>query len=82
MQDNLSKYIPLKNFQKGRTIFSWNLSSSDSTETLPIEHTGNLRLSIQSKNTNTENLIVYVLGLTTALVEIDSGRRVKTSYLM
>ena len=74
--------LSLKNFKKGRTIYCWNLTASDTGETLPIEATGNLRLNIQSKKPNTENLIVYVLGLSTAIIEIDSGRRVKTSYLM
>ena len=77
--DNL---LTLKNFKKGRTIFCWNLASHETGDTLPIETTGNLRLSIQSKKINTENLIIYVLGLTTAVIQIDAGRRVKTSYLM
>ena len=77
--DNL---LTLKNFAKGRTIYSWNLTPAETGDTLPVDRSGNLRLSLRTCKPNTENLILYVIGLTTALIEIDAGRRVKCSYLM
>ena len=74
--------ISLQNFKKGRTIYAWDLSSSDCCDDLKIEKTGNVRMSVQLSTPNTENVIAYVVGVTTRLVEIDSNRRVKTSYLM
>lgn len=74
--------ISLQNFKKGRTIYAWDLSSSDCCDDLKIEKTGNVRMNIQIEIPNTENVIAYVVGVTSGLVEIDSNRRVKTSYLM
>ena len=74
--------LSLSNFKKGRTIFAWDLRSSDSDDVLPIERSGNVRLTIQTQQPNTENIIVFVVGMTTGLIEIDAAKRVKTSYLL
>ena len=74
--------ISLQNFKNGRTIHVWDLSTSDCCDDLKIEKAGNVRMSVQLSTPNTENVITYVVGVTTGLVEIDANRRVKTSYLM
>ena len=74
--------IPLQYFKKGRTVHAFDLRSSEATDTIPLEKSGNVRLSIQSSKPNTENIIIYIIGVTTALVSIDHTRAVKTSYLM
>ena len=71
-----------KTFKDGRTIFVWDLRPSDSSDTIPLERSGNLRLNIQTSTVNTENYIVYVVGVTNGLITVDSNKRVKTSYLM
>ena len=70
------------NFKQGRTIFAWDLSTSDCTDVLNLEKSGNIRLSLQTATPLTENTSIYVVGITNGLVELDAGRRVKTSYLM
>ena len=71
-----------KTFKDGRTIFVWDLRPSESSDTIPLERSGNLRLNIQTATANTENYIVYVVGVTNGLITVDSNKRVKTSYLM
>ena len=77
--DNL---LTLQNFKQGRTIYIWDLTSSDCSDDLKIEKSGNLRLSIQLAKPNKENIIIYVVGITSGVVEVDASRRIKTSYLM
>ena len=74
--------LTLSNFKQGRTIFTWDLRSSNSDDVLPIERSGNVRLTIQTKEPNKENVIAIVVGMTTGLIEIDATKRVKTSYLL
>ena len=74
--------LTLQNFKNGRTIHTWDLSPSDCNDDLNIERSGNLRLSIQLSNALSENMIIFIVGITSGLIEIDSARRVKTSYLM
>ena len=79
---NEKNLLDLKNFKEGRTIFTWDLRTSESSDVLALERSGNIRLNIQSSVANTENMIAYVVGLTTGLIEIDGAKRVRTSYLM
>ena len=79
MKKNLLTY---ENFKKGRTIYSWDLSSSDCSGVLNLEKSGNIRLSLQTGTAITENTYVYVVGITNGIIQIDGARRVKTSYLM
>ena len=79
---NDKNLLNLKNFKEGRTIFTWDLRSSESDDVLALERSGNIRINIQSSEANTENIIAYVVGLTNGLIEIDGNKRVRTSYLM
>ena len=74
--------LSLKTYREGRTIFVWDLRASDSSDTIPLERSGNLRLSIQLSTANRVNYIVYVVGVTNGLISVDAGKRVRTSYLM
>ena len=49
---------------------------------LQVERSGNVRISVQTVKPLAENMIVYVIGLTNGLIEIDGSRRVKASYLL
>ena len=79
---NDKNLLSLENFKNGRTIFTWDLRNSDCDDVLPIERSGNLRLTIQTSIPIKDNVIAYVVGMTTGLIEIDAAKRVKTSYLM
>ena len=72
----------LHSFKKGRTIYSWDLRSSDCNDVLNVEKSGNLRISFNTATPITENYSVFVVGVTTGLIEIDGARRVKTHYLL
>ena len=74
--------LNLKTFKDGRTIIAYDLRTSDCEDVIAIEKTGNVRLTVQSSPPIQENLIAFAVGDTTALVEVDGQRRVKTSYLM
>ena len=74
--------LSMQTYREGRTIFVWDLRPSDSSDTIPLERSGNLRLSVQLSTVNTVNYIVYVVGVTNGLITLDAGKRVKTSYLM
>ena len=74
--------MTLQYFKSGRTIHAFDLRPSDSIDTLSLEKSGNLRVSVQSSKPNTENIIIFIVGITTGLVSIDDTRTVKTNYLM
>ena len=74
--------LSLQSFKNGRTIYSWDLRTSDCSDVLNVEKSGNVRINFQTDIPVTENYFVFVIGITTGLIEIDGSRRVKTSYLM
>ena len=79
---NDKNLMNLKNFKEGRTIFTWDLKNSDSDDVLALQKSGNVRINLQSSIANTENIIAYVVGLSTGLLEIDANKRVRCSYTM
>ena len=74
--------LTLQSYKNGRTIYSWDLRTSDCSDVLNVEKSGNVRINFQTDKPVTENYFVFVIGITTGLIEIDGARRVKTSYLM
>ena len=74
--------LTLQSFKNGRTIHSWDLRSSGCEDVLNVEKSGNLRISFLTDNPATENYTVFIVGITTGLIEIDGARRVKTHYLL
>ena len=57
-----------------KNIFFGDLRPSESSDTIPLERSGNLRLSVQLSTVNTVNYIVYVLGVTNGLITVDAGK--------
>ena len=74
--------LTLRSFKEGRTIHTFDLRTSDCEDVLSVEKSGNVRISLNAARANTENLSVFIVGMTTGLLEIDAHRRVRTSYLM
>ena len=74
--------ITYENFKEGRSIFCWDLSTTDCDDVLEVEKSGNLRISLHTHNPLPENTYIYIVGVTNGLIQIDGSRRVKTSYLM
>ena len=74
--------LSLQLFRKGRTIYSWDLRSSEVDDVLQVERSGNARITVQTIKPLPKNMIVYVIGLINGLIEINGLRRVKASYLL
>ena len=72
--------LPL--FRNGRTLFTYDLRSSECNDVLQVERSGNVRISVQTSKSLLENMIVFVVGITNGLIEIDGSRRVQASYLL
>ena len=70
------------NFKDGRTIFAFDLRSSDSREVLSLEQRGNLRLSCQTSVNLSENMCIFVVGITHGIVQIDGRKSVTTNNLI
>ena len=74
--------LTLQSFKDGRTIYAWDLRTSQCGDVLHLEKSGSLRLNIQTSTALTENYAVILLGITSGLIEIFGNRTVKTSFLM
>jgi len=71
--------LTLNNYRSGRTILAWDLCASEASDVIQFDKTGNIRLSLQCKIPLTENMVVFVIGTTSGLFEIDANRRVITN---
>ena len=71
-----------QSYRKGRTILSYDLRTSDCNDVIHLERTGNLKLDIQSETAQQENIIIFIVGVFTGVVEIDANRQVKTSFTL
>ena len=76
-----SNLLTYDSFIAGRTILTFDLQATECSDTLPIEKNGNIRMHIETKN-NAENMVCLVLAETSGLIEINSNRQIKTSYLL
>ena len=74
--------MKFQSYKNGRLIYSCNIRTSNCNDVLNVEKSGNVRIHFQTDKPMTENYFVFVIGITTELIEIDGARRVKTSYLM
>ena len=77
--DNL---LTLQSYRNGRTIYSFDLRSSNTTDVLNIDKSGNLRLSLQTDDPLTENYSILLIATTSGLLEIFGNRVCKTSFLI
>lgn len=76
-----SNLLTYDSFIAGRTILTFDLQATECSDTLPIEKNGNIRMHIETKN-NAENMVCLVVAETSGLIEINSNRQIKTSYLL
>ena len=65
-------------FMNGRTIAVISLEPEKLSDVVAIEKDGNLRLSMQLARPADENIVVYILGTTTAVYYIDKDSNVYT----
>jgi len=68
------------NYKSGRTIYVFDLSNTDSSDCINIQKRGNLKISIQSSTAVTENMVLFLVGVSNGTVFINTDRVVKTSF--
>lgn len=68
-------------FDAGRTLFVFDTRASDSEDTLNLEKNANLRFTINCSAASTSNKVVYIIGYTLGIVQINASRRVFPNYL-
>ena len=71
-----------KNFSNGRTVYAFDLRSSNSTDTLSLDKHGTMRVSITTSTPLDKNHVLYLIGMTTGVVEITGDGNVYKNYLM
>lgn len=72
--DTLIEFDSFKN--GGRTVMVYSLIAEDIQGTVPLEQSGNLRVSIQLRGGLEENLVILLFGDTKAVLSINAQRRV------
>jgi hypothetical protein len=73
--------LTFDHFRSGRSIFCWECRAGDSDDTLSVEEQGSLRITLTSSIANTANKVIYIVGFTTGLVEINGDRRIFPHFL-
>jgi hypothetical protein len=80
--DSHNHLLTYENFRKGRSIFVHDLKASHSGDCLSIDRRGNLRISIQTSQPLTENITMFIIGITSGVITINSERNIQTNFLM
>ena len=63
-------------FNKGRSIFAFDMSSIQTKDSLPVERSGNLRMELEFAGGVTYNRMVLLFAETTGILSIDGQRTV------
>ena len=63
-------------FKRGRTLFIYNLLPEDVQGTVPVEQSGNLRISFQLKEGVDENVVILLFADTKAVMSVNYDRNV------
>ena len=69
--------MTLQYFKSGGTIHAFDLRQRDSVGTLFLDKFGNFRVSVRPSKPDTENISIFIAGITTELVSIGGTRSVK-----
>jgi len=72
--------ITYENYKSGRTIFVFDLSNTNSSDCVNISRKGNVRLSLQTGSAVTENMIIFLVGISNGTLLINTDRNVQTSF--
>ena len=71
---DVENMISYNSFTKGRSIFSFNFVNEVIEDTLPVERSASLRLSLAFKNPLTSPHVVILMAATKGIITIDSQR--------
>lgn len=76
-----SNLLTYNNFRNGRTIFAYDTRATDVSDCVGIERQGQIRIAINCKSPCTSNKVVFVIGFTTGIIEVNGDRRIFPNYL-
>ena len=68
--------LDFNGFKQGKTIFVYSLLPEDLQGTVPLEQSGNLRLSLQLKQGVDKNLVILMFGDTKGVISVNADRNV------
>ena len=78
---NSSHLITRQNFPAGRTIFVIDTRPTDSEDVIHLEKRANIRITVNCEIAPTSNKILFLVGYTLGVIQINSARRVFPNYL-
>lgn len=73
---NACNTLTYNSFIKGRTLLAFRLTPEELRDTLPIEASGNLRITLEFAVPAKSNKVIILFGITTGVLRIYSDRRV------
>ena len=68
--------LDFNGFKQGRTIFVYSLLPEDLQGTVPLEQSGNLRVSIQLSQGLDKNIVILMFGDTKGVISVNADRNV------
>ena len=68
--------LDFNSFKQGRTIFVYSLLPEDLQGAVPLEQSGNLRVSIQLAQGLDENIVILMFGDTKGVISVNADRNV------
>lgn len=71
--------LDYESFKRGRSLFVYTLLAEDVQGTVPLEHSGNLRVSLQLKKGIDTNIVILMFGDTKGVLSVNSERHVTCS---
>ena len=68
--------LDFTSFKKGRSVFVYSLLAEDLAGAVPLEQSGNLRISIQLSQGLDNNLVILMFGDTKGVISVNADRNV------
>lgn len=68
--------LSLSGFSEGRTLCAFNFVSEDIENGVPLDKSGNMRISLAFKKGQKKNLVIIFFADTTGVIELDAHRQV------
>jgi hypothetical protein len=79
--ENNGHLLTRKNFTSGRTVFVFDTRPTDSNDVINLERKANMRFIMNCSPAPTSNKILFLIGYTLGVLQINSARVVFPNYL-
>ena len=73
---NVDNILTYESFVKGQTLLAFNLLPEEIKDTVSLEATGNLRITLEFNTALVGNKVVLLFGPTTGVMKINADRRI------